>query len=170
MPRRAQNPLRLLSTGEAAAILGTSRQHVVNLCEAGKLPCSLTGTHRRIRLDDLLRVQGGGRGGGQPTKDQLRSLWLHQAVARRIVVDPDGTLRRARANLVRLRAAHPRGAAARWLREWERLLDGPLDDLLGALTSRSERGYELRQNSPFAGVLTKHERDRILETFRSHAA
>jgi len=29
---------RLLTTGEAARLLGTSRQHVVDLCTAGDLP------------------------------------------------------------------------------------------------------------------------------------
>ena len=86
------------------------------------------------------------------------------------MIDPERTLQRARVNLRRLHAAHPRGMAAHWLYEWERLLDRPVDELLEALTSRSERGCELRQNSPFAGVLTQRERGRILENFRSQVA
>jgi len=160
----------LLSTGQAAALLGTSRQHVVDLCDSGKLPCHRVGTHRRVRLDDVVRFREMGRAGSGLTRDQLRSLWLHQAVARRILVDPERTLRRARANLRHLRATHPSGVAARWLAEWERLVDGPVDELLETLASRAERGCELRQNSPFAGVLTRHERDRILDTFRTRAA
>jgi hypothetical protein len=123
-----------------------------------------------VRLDDVRRLKEGQMPAGKLTREQIRSLWLHQAVARRIVIDPERTLRRARANLRRLKAAHPRGVAARWLGEWERLLDGPVDESLEALTSRSERGCELRQNSPFAGVLTQRERGRILENFRSQAA
>jgi len=171
MPRRNQaKDSGLISTGEAAAVLGTSRQHVVDLCDAGTLPCARVGTHRRIRLADILKFQDGARNAGLLTRDQLRSLWLHQAVANHLLVDPERTLRRARRNLRLLKSAHPRGAAARWLSEWEELLGGPIDDLLQVLTSRSERGCELRQNSPFAGVLTKHERNRVLETFRARAA
>ena len=162
--------MELVTTGRAASILGTSRQHVVDLCDGGQLPCSSAGTHRRVRLDDVLRLKEGQKPVGKLTREQIRSLWLHQAVARRIVIDPDRTLRRARVNLRLLKAAHPRGVAARWLGEWERLLDGPVDGLLEALTSRSERGCDLRQNSPFAGVLTQRERGRILENFRSQAA
>jgi excisionase family DNA binding protein len=162
--------MELVSTGRAASILGTSRQHVVDLCAGGQLAYSSVGTHRRVRLDDVLRLKEGQKPAGKLTREQIRSLWLHQAVARRIVIDPERTLRRARANLRRLKAAHPRGVAARWLGEWERLLDGPVDESLEALTSRSERGCELRQNSPFAGVLTQRERGRILENFRSQAA
>ena len=169
--REPQTPKReLVTTGRAASILGTSRQHVVDLCDGGQLAYSSVGTHRRVRLDDVLRLQEGQKPTGKLTREQIRNLWLHQAVARKIVIDPERTLQRARVNLRRLHAAHPRGMAARWLYKWERLLDRPVDDLLEALTSRSERGCELRQNSPFAGVLTQHERGRILENFRSQVA
>ncbi len=80
--------------------------------------------------------------------------------------DPVSTIRQARASLRRLQAVHPRGVAAQRLEEWEQLLNGPTDELLEVITSRSDRGNELRQNSPFAGVLTERERSRILESFR----
>ena len=51
-----------------------------------------------------------------------------------------------------------------WLQEWARLLDGPLVELLTALTSPTPRSRELRQNSPFAGVLTDAERLAVLAT------
>ena len=169
--RELQTPKReLVTTGRAASILGTSRQHVVDLCDGGQLAYSSVGTHRRVRLDDVLRLQEGQKPASKLTREQIRSLWLHQAVARRIVIDPERTLHRARVNLRRLQAAHPRGVAERWLGEWERLLDGPIDELVEALTSRSERGCELRQNSPFAGVLSQRERGRILENFQSQVA
>jgi hypothetical protein len=142
----------------------------VDLCDGGQLAYSSVGTHRRVRLDDVLRLQEGQKPASKLTREQIRNLWLHQAVARKIVIDPERTLQRARVNLRRLHAAHPRGMAAHWLYEWERLLDRPVDELLEALTSRSERGCELRQNSPFAGVLTQRERGRILENFRSQVA
>jgi excisionase family DNA binding protein len=162
--------LDLVTTGRAAVILGTSRQHVVDLCDGGQLPYSSVGTHRRVRLDEVLRLKEGHEPAGKLTEKQIRSLWLHLAVARRMVIDPDLTLRRARANLRGLKAAHPRGVAARWLGEWERLLDDPVDGVLEALTSRTERGCELRQNSPFAGALTQRERGRILDNFRRQTA
>jgi excisionase family DNA binding protein len=39
---------RLLSTGEAAKILNSSRQHVIDLCDRGELPFVTIGTHRRV--------------------------------------------------------------------------------------------------------------------------
>ena len=165
--RKDQITDELISTGMASALLGTSRQHVVNLCDSGHIPCFRVGKHRRIQRDDVLRY----RERRPLTRDQVRSLWLHQAIARRVVVDPDGTIRRARSNLQRLKATHPRGLAVQRLEEWGQLLDGPIDELLEAMTSRSERGIELRQNSPFAGILSERERGRVLDNFRrAHAA
>lgn len=60
-----------------------------------------------------------------------------------------------------------RGSARIWIREWERLLEAPLSDLLGALTSQSARSRELRQNNPFAGILSEGERRQVLEVARS---
>lgn len=43
-----------LSTFDAAKLLGVSRQHLIQLCDAGKLPYRREGTHRRLALEDVL--------------------------------------------------------------------------------------------------------------------
>ena len=151
-----------LTTGEAARLLATSRQHVVDLCNAGDLPCQMVGKHRRVSRHDgeALRT-----GSARVTKDQLRSLWLAHAVAARIVEEPDAVLGQARANLERLLRSSARGSARVWLQQWQELLDGPIEDVLEALTSRSPRSRELRQNSPFAGVLSEEQRRIVLSGF-----
>lgn len=155
----------LLRTGDAAALLGVSRQHVVNLCNQGELPCESVGTHRRLRRSDVLAYA---RRGTTLTRDQARSLWLHHAVAGKLVANPGRSLTIARRNLRNLFVHHPRDRSRRWLVEWAKVLDGSLDELLVVLTSKSQRSVELRQNSPFAGVLTDAERSRVLASFVDH--
>jgi excisionase family DNA binding protein len=70
--------MKLVTTGQAASILGSSRQHVVDLCDSGQLGYSSVGTHRRVRLVDVLRLKEGEETAGKLTRDQVRSLWLHQ--------------------------------------------------------------------------------------------
>jgi excisionase family DNA binding protein len=43
-----------VSTSVAAAFLGVSRPHVVKLIETGLLPRRMAGSHRRVRLTDLI--------------------------------------------------------------------------------------------------------------------
>lgn len=44
----------LLTTSQAAEILGVSDTYVRKLADAGKLPIELRGTHRRFRLHDVI--------------------------------------------------------------------------------------------------------------------
>jgi excisionase family DNA binding protein len=150
----------LLTTGEAAVLLRSSRQHVVDLCERGLLPYMRAGTHRRLLRADVEAVRR-----PELTRDQLKALWLHRAVAGRLVVDPDGVLSKARNNLARLRKVHPDGMAALWLDRWRATLDDGIEAVLDTLTSRAPRAVELRQNSPFAGVLSEAERRAVLNAF-----
>lgn len=154
----------LLTTGEAARLLGVSRQHVVDLCQRGDLPYETAGVHRRVRRGDVetLRAQQ-----GRPTRDQRRSLWLGALIAGKVVTDPEHAIRVAHENLTRMQAANPRGLTRRWLREWEHLVNGPVEQVLTTLLSPTPHARELRQNNPFAGLLTDSERQVVLDQFRA---
>lgn len=152
-----------VTTGQAAELLGLSRQRVVDLCECGHLPFSKVGSHRRLSRSDVERLVR-----APLTRDQERSLWLHRVVAGRLAMDPDSTLATARQNLTTLRQAHHESSAMGWIERWATLLDGPIDTLADTLTARSAHAVELRQNSPFAGVLPEQDRQAVLTAFRTH--
>src|SRR5260370_32189275 len=94
----------LMSTGEAARLLGCSRQHVVDLCVRGVLPFVSVGSHRRVRRADVMGLIS-----RELTMDQERSLWLHPAAAVRPALDPDAELARPPNNLHHLSHVNPGG-------------------------------------------------------------
>lgn len=153
----------LMTTGEVARVLGCSRQHVVDLCSSGRLPWVSVGTHRRVRRSDVDRFLGRGL-----TRDQERSLWLHHAVAGQVVTRPGEVLAQAATTLDRLSALHGVGPVTESWLEWGRIFAAGVPRVLEALTSRERWAVELRQNTPFAGVLTARERSAVLEAFREY--
>ena len=153
-----------LTTGEAASMLGVSRQHVVDLCDRGELSFSRAGTHRRIRRSDAQRMLE-----PQLTREQEKSLWLHRALLGPLMIDPTIVLEQARENIQRWPPRHrAAGMAASYLTQWQELLDGGVDEIVDVLVGTDERSSELRQNSPFAGVLSDEDRRHVLASFRDH--
>ncbi|MFB9449689.1 helix-turn-helix domain-containing protein [Dactylosporangium vinaceum] len=153
-------PSELLTTTEVAALLHCSRQHVVNLCDNGTLSFVRAGSHRRIRRDDVERLLR------PPFRREVeKSLWLHRAVAGKLVADPQRGMALAYRNLAHRREVHSDGSAEVWFDAWERLLDKGVDAVVDMITARTEVAAELRQNTPFAGLLTERERLKVLAAF-----
>ena len=163
---RIESPL--LSTGNVASVLGVSRQHVVDLCDRGDLTFVRVGSHRRVPRSELDRLLGAAHE-GRLTRDQERSLWLHRAVLVELVENPEDVLATVSGNMQRLRAQHlGRGMTARWLDQWQKVLDAGVDAVADVLTSQGPAALELRQNSPFAGVISEEVRSRVLASFVRH--
>jgi len=68
-----------LTTAQAANILGTSRQFLVNLLEAGEIPYHKVGTHRRIYVNDLMKYKA--------KRDAQRKKTLRDLVAAEVAED-----------------------------------------------------------------------------------
>ena len=155
----------MLKTGEVAEMLGVSRQHVVNLSNRGELQSTKVGTHRRIPLSEVERL----RGRTVLSPEREKSLRLHQALIGDLLTDPDKVIDKARTNIARwLPQQRSDGMTAQYLREWEKILDAGLDRIVDALTATDEKSCELRENSPFAGVLSQERRTKVLQTLRTH--
>jgi excisionase family DNA binding protein len=158
----------LVTVGQAAVLLRASRAHVVDLCLRGLLPYVRIGGQRRIRRADveaLIRPR--------LTREQTESLWLHRAIAGKVVANPPAVLAAARINLRKLRRMHPAGEAWEWLDRWDAVLDDGVEAVLEALTSSTDVAVGLRRQSPFAGILSEAERAEVVAAFadsrRDHA-
>jgi hypothetical protein len=99
-------------------------------------------------------------------RNERRGLALHRAIAAKLRDNPD-LLEIAKDNLRRWSTPDDRSQA--YLDQWRDLLNLPLADLLVLLNEDSPRMTELRQSSPFAGILEPRERWHIYDTFESGA-
>jgi len=102
------------------------------------------------------------------SREDRRSLAFHRAVAARLAADPKRTLDRARRHLRLLSRQH--NHAAPLLRQWRCWLDLPQQELIFRILDPGEYARDMRQTSPFAGVLSARERATVLRDFREHAA
>ncbi len=102
------------------------------------------------------------------TREDRRSLELHRSIAEKLEADPRGVVDRARRNLTHMAAANP--DAAPLLRQWRRALARPVDELVELLNDPRPAARELRQVTPFAGVLTPSERWAVYRHFHSQDA
>jgi hypothetical protein len=88
---------------------------------------------------------------------RARGRAYHRAVARRL---RRPIVEEARHMLFRFR---DRGTIdERYADRWAEILDQPLPEIRRVLVDDSEEADDLRQNSPFAGILSEPERQRIL--------
>lgn len=102
------------------------------------------------------------------TREDRRSLAFHRAVAARLLEDPEPVLRRARRQLRLLTKGHEH--AAPLLRRWNGWLGLPIADLVERMLDPGQQARDMRQVSPFAGVLSARERTAVLRDFRAELA
>ena len=175
---------RWIGKGEIAAMITpTGRREVplsqvVDLLEAvdrerGKGPlalaCVISG--RRLRAEQLdtkglLPTRARNK---QPIKGhrlaERRSLAYHRAVAATL---DDNAIADARRRLLQWQADGK--IDARWASVWQGVLDQPLPRVAKLISSDSQRARELRQSSPFVGLLNEQERRRVMEAVETLAA
>lgn len=93
-----------------------------------------------------------------------RSLALHQRIAEKLREHP-ALLQVAQDNLDRWRSTlDPRSRPA--MDEWQAVLQRGLESTVALMLDESERGIQLRQSAPFAGVLSHQERWAFFEQWK----
>jgi hypothetical protein len=137
---------RLKSKGITRHPLGAAIAERRNAAEAGRSPRGAEGSGRPPLAHETAA---------------RRSLAYHRAIAARL---DERTIADAQDRLDRLSAErhiHPRYAD-----RWREILALPVGELETAITAETQDADDLRQDSPFAGVLNEHERRRIIDTVR----
>jgi len=98
------------------------------------------------------------------TREDRRSLALHEAVAKKLQADPESLIEAAARTLGRMQWVHQNQIPI--LSHWYALLDLPVEHLIDVLLDPRPFARELRQCTPFAGVLTAGERAEVYRQFR----
>jgi transcriptional regulator with XRE-family HTH domain len=147
-------------TQAALAEAGGTSQPTIAAYEAGKKSPTLNTLNRLARAAALEATVV-----FHPplTREDRRSLALHEIIAVRLRDDPEPVLRRARETLARMQSVA--AASSQPLREWSVLLDRPVPAIVEILTDTSPWARELRHVTPFAGVLSAAERAKALRAF-----
>jgi len=92
----------------------------------------------------------------------LFNLMLHRAVTQKLRQD-EGVLQIARNNLSRWLASESfAGNERSALLEWQEILENSTpEEIIKIITQDTDEGQRLRSSSPFAGVLSEAERNKI---------
>ena len=96
---------------------------------------------------------------------EMRSLAMHCVAAQKIERDP-ALLKSVRQTLDGWRERYG-NQTPRALNEWRDILSEPWPAIAALITDPGERATRLRQSTPFSGILTPEERDRIYAAFRA---
>lgn len=153
----------LLSTGEVARQIGTSRQHVVDLCDTGQMAFFRVGKHRRIRREtvDIYLVD---REHGRAAVDgsHLLQLWSARVQAAHVALDWGRARELAARRLDEMRNDNH---LAWFADQWGRVLEQGAEAAMETLTRRDEEAAILQNTSPFIDLLSDDERARITNAF-----
>lgn len=132
---------------------GARRRHVLE-------PSMMAARERAAALRPELLVADAANGPGHRPAE-LRSLAYHRAIARRL---RRSEVEEARQTIWKWRAQGR--IDPYYADEWERLLAEPVAEVRRALSEDSPQMRDLRQSSPFAGMLSEAERRRALQAVR----
>ena len=98
------------------------------------------------------------------SREDRRSLEFHKAIAQILRHDPASAVNHAKKNQQKLLQLHPH--AGFLLRRWNSWLNLPTGELVARIQDVGVLARDMRQVSPFSGILKQQERSLILKKFR----
>jgi hypothetical protein len=119
---------------------------------------------RSAETVDVARLLPRRRPRGHRTAE-LQGLAYHRLVAERLNAGLVDEAQRRLRRWIRDEKIDPR-----WAEEWGRILALPIPRIAKAISADSKRSRELRQSSPFAGLLTPQERRRLTTAVEERSA
>ena len=144
---------------QLARVAGTSQPTIAAYESGRKSPTlqTLTRMARATGLDPVVSFVPA------MTREDRRSLALHRAIADRLIAEPRSVLDRADRNLTLMWDRNPH--ARDLLTEWRAILSRPINAIVDAMVDPGVRARDLRQVTPFAGVLDASERKKVYQEF-----
>jgi transcriptional regulator with XRE-family HTH domain len=150
-----------LSQRAFAEIAGTSGPTVAAYESGAKEP-RLSTLHRLAASADYrveVRLVPAGRGATRRARRERRSLAVAAATAAAVERDVERAHRLAVKNLSRSEQVVGDNVAQQWIAEWRAVLDRGPKAVRATLLDPSPHGHDMRQMTPFAGLLTEVERN-----------
>lgn len=98
------------------------------------------------------------------TREDFRSLAFHRAIVDLLRKNPELVVKRARKNLGKLASMHP--DVGTLFDKWREWLSFPLEFLIEKILDPQQEACEMRQVSPFSGLLNAQQRTQVLRDFR----
>lgn len=147
-------------TQSALAEAGRTSQPTIAAYEAGDRVPNLRTAERLAEAAGLeMTVEF-----GPPlSREDRRSLALHEAIAEELRSDPEGIGARAASTLARMEEVHQDRVPL--LAFWRHLLALPVEHLIDLLLDPRPFARELRHCTPFAGILSARERADVYRRF-----
>ena len=109
-----------------------------------------------------VRLVPSGRGAAQRIRRERRSLAVAAATASVLAIDFPAALRLAEKNLKRSEVVVGDNVAQQWIAEWREVLGRGPKAVRATLLDPSPHGHDMRQMTPFAGLLSDEERNAAL--------
>ena len=148
-----------LTQAALARMAGTSQPTIAAYETGRKSPTLKTLSHiaRAVGLEAMVSFVP------VMTREDRRSLVLHQAIVDRLIKEHPEVLKHAHRNLSLMCDRNPHAHSL--LAEWRRILSRPIDKIVAAVLDPGLHGRDLRKVTPFAGVLSADERTRVYRNF-----